>query len=344
VERHRRRQQSHRAALARTPLKDFSPAGLLRNAHVQSVFPSLALHRSRVLRKAAPLLAASRELIVDCGEGTRLQAFHAAPSTSPRATALLLHGWEGSASAGYLLSLGQALFERGYAVLRLNLRDHGDTHALNRELFHSCRLPEVAGAVRALARQFDAVPFVGIGFSLGGNFLLRVAAEAGAAEAGLCRVIAVSPVLDPARTLHALEHGLPLYRRYFVWKWSRSLRLKQAAWRDEHDFTPVIRHADLRRMTAELVSSHTSYADIDAYLEGYAITGTRLANLRVPSVVLIADDDPIIPIGDLARLAPHPELRIVRTRHGGHTGFLQNWRGDSWANAFVVHELDGLRG
>jgi uncharacterized protein len=318
------------------------PAGLLRNAHVQSVFPSLGLHRRRVMRKAAPLLAASTELIVDCGEGTRLQAFHAAPVPSPRANVLLLHGWEGSASAGYLLSLGQELFAEGYGVLRLNLRDHGDTHGLNRELFHSCRLPEVAGAVRALAQRFDTVPMVGVGFSLGGNFLLRAAASMGGSNEGLARVIAVSPVLDPARTLHALERGLPLYRRYFVWKWSRSLRLKQAAWRGQHEFDAVIAHADLRRMTAALVRDHTSYADIDAYLEGYAITGARLATLSVPAVLLIADDDPIIPVADLERIEPNPKLRIVRTRYGGHTGFLQSWSGESWANAFVRQELASL--
>lgn len=310
---------------------------------MQSVFPSLFLHRRRVARRAAALLAASEELIVDCGEGTRLQAFHAAPAT-PRATVVLLHGWEGSASAGYLLSLGQQLFDAGYAVLRLNLRDHGDTHALNRELFHSCRLPEVAGAVRALAARFASLPMMLVGFSLGGNFFLRVAAEPGIAECGIRRVIAVSPVLDPARTLLALERGLPLYRRYFVRKWTRSLRLKQAAWRSEHDFDAVIRHADLRRMTAELVRGHTTYADIDAYLEGYAITGTRLATLAIPSVILIADDDPIIPVEDLPRLATGPMLRVVRTRHGGHTGFLQSWRGESWANAFVAAELDAALG
>ena len=339
MERERRCEQPRRAALARTTLSDFKPTGLLRNAHVQSVFPSLSLHRRRVARRAAKLLAASRELIVDCGEGTRLQAFHAAPTGAPRANVVLLHGWEGSASAGYLLSLGQELFDAGYGVVRLNLRDHGDTHALNRELFHSCRLPEVAGAVRSLAAQFAAAPLLLVGFSLGGNFMLRVAAEPGIAATGIRRVIAISPVLDPARTLSALEQGLAVYRRYFVWKWSRSLRVKQAAWRDAHDFEDVIRHADLRRMTAELVKGHTSYADIDAYLEGYAITGTRLSTLAIPSVILISDDDPIIPVEDLARLAPGPLLRVVRTRHGGHTGFLANWRGESWANAFVLREL-----
>ena len=67
---------------------------------------------------------------------------------------MLLHGWEGSADSTYLLSLAQSLFAAGFEVVRLNLRDHGATHHLNRELFHSCRLPEVVGAVRALARKF----------------------------------------------------------------------------------------------------------------------------------------------------------------------------------------------
>jgi predicted alpha/beta-fold hydrolase len=302
------------------------------------------LHRRRVARRAAALLAASRELIVDCGEGTRLQAFHASPSPDPPATIVLLHGWEGSAAAGYLLSLGQSLFAAGYGVVRLNLRDHGDTHALNRELFHSCRLPEVTGAVRALAARFTGMPMLLVGFSLGGNFMLRVAAEPGIADTGIRRVVAVSPVLDPARTLSALERGLPVYRRYFVWKWTRSLRRKQAAWADAHDFEDVIRHADLRRMTAVLVEGHTTYADIDAYLAGYAITGSRLETLGIPAVILIADDDPIIPVEDLSRLARHPLLRIVRTRHGGHTGFLSSWRGESWANAFVLREVAAALG
>lgn len=326
--------------MARTSLKAYAPRGLLRNAHLQSIFPTLALHRARVRRRAAPLIAASEPIVVDCGEGTRLQAWYASPSPRPRATALLLHGWEGSATAGYLLSLGQELFASDVAVVRLNLRDHGDSHALNRELFHSCRLPEVTGAVRALARRYGTAPFVGVGFSLGGNFLLRVAAEPEAASCGLARVIAISPVLDPARTLLALERGPAVYRRYFVWKWTRSLKRKQAVWRGEHDFADVIRHADLRLMTAALVREHTAYSGIDAYLEGYAITGSRLAGLAVPASLLVAEDDPIIPVADLDRLARNELLHVVRTPHGGHTGFLMNWRGESWANAFVREQIE----
>ncbi len=112
---------------------------------------STAWRRGRILRAAAPLLAAQRELLLDCGAGVRLQCFLSSPAHASGPPVVLLHGWEGSADSLYVLSLAQQLFAQRFEVMRLNLRDHGDTHHLNRELFHSCRLPEVIGAVRAPA-------------------------------------------------------------------------------------------------------------------------------------------------------------------------------------------------
>ena len=71
---------------------------------------------------------------------------------------MLLHGWEGSSDSLYLLSLAQPLFEAGYDVARLNLRDHGDSHHLNEEIFHSCRIAEVVGAVRGLHAHAPGPP------------------------------------------------------------------------------------------------------------------------------------------------------------------------------------------
>ena len=96
---------------------------------------------------------------------------------------------------------------------------------------------------------------------------------------------------------------------------------------------------DLRRMTAAMVARYTGFADIDAYLYGYAITGARLASLRSPAVLLTALDDPIIPAADLARLASSPQLRVVTVPHGGHMGFLPNPWSESWVNRFVLDEL-----
>ena len=102
---------------------------------------------------------------------------------------MILHGWEGSAESCYVISLGAELLASGFDVLRLNLRDHGDSHHLNREIFHSCRLAEVVGATRAVAQRFPQARIFLAGFSLGGNFVLRVSADAGAPGA-LERVIA----------------------------------------------------------------------------------------------------------------------------------------------------------
>ncbi len=268
----------------------FRPRRWLRGPHFQTILSTLPPRRARVQRRAIPVCAASEELLLDCGEGVVLQAFHASPAKRGREPgnrlAVVLHGWEGSADSTYALSAAQTFFDLGFEVVRLNLRDHGATHHLNRDLFHSCRLPEVVGAVRALASRFANLPIVLCGFSLGGNFMLRVAADPEARHLPLQRIIAVSPVLDPAVTMTTLERGSPIYHSYFVRKWTRSLAKKQLAWPDHYDFGDLLRTRSLREMTRELVRRHTEYPSMDDYLAGYAITGNRLTPLAAPATVL----------------------------------------------------------
>jgi hypothetical protein len=325
--------------LASASLTPFAPPWWLRNRHLQSILPSLAPRRRAVLRQSAVLRAASVPLLLDCGDGVRLQAFYAAPAQPDGRLAVLLHGWEGSADAAYLLSLAQDLLDDGCEVIRLNLRDHGDTHHLNSGLFHSCLLPEVAGAVQSCVQHYPGRALWLAGFSLGGNFMLRVAAMPQSPDLGLAGVVAISPVLDPAQAMQALDEGLSVYRRYFIHKWSRSLRRKQALWPAEHDFSDILGDDDLRRMTARLIARHTSYPQLADYFAGYAITGQRLATLTVPATILMAMDDPIIPSADLQRLADNPHLTIHRTRHGGHTGFIDHLSRPSWANRFVLAQM-----
>ena len=315
---------------------DFRPARWLRNRHLQSMLASTGWRRGRLLRQSAPLLASAREVLLDCGAGVRLQCFISTPAHSAAAPVVLLHGWEGSAESLYVLSLARQLFERRVEVVRLNLRDHGETHHLNRELFHSCRLPEVVGAVAALQRLLGGRPLQLVGFSLGGNFLLRVAAQASAAGLDLARVIAVSPVLEPVATLAALQRRMPGYESYFVRKWLRSLQKKQAAWPDIYDFAQLARQRDLKLMTAELVRCYTDFPSLDHYLNGYAITGERLARLEVPSTILTSLDDPIIPASGLAQLPRPPALSLTVTRYGGHCGFFDNLSGPTWLERRIM--------
>jgi hypothetical protein len=325
------------------PDTSFQPPRWLRSRHFQTVLPSLLWRASRVRRRALPLIASSVELLLDCGDGVTLQAFHSSPSKRGREPgkrlAVLLHGWEGSTDSTYVMSLGQTLFAAGFEVVRLNLRDHGATHHLNRDLFHSCRLPEVVGAVQALALRFPDLPMVLGGFSLGGNFMLRVAAHPEARHLPLERVIAICPVLDPAVTMRTLERGFPLYHGYFVRKWTRSLAKKQMAWPDHYDFEELLRVRNLREMTRLLVASHTEYPSMDDYLAGYAITGDRLTRLSAPAHVFVALDDPIIEAQDLPRLARAPGLSIITSAHGGHCGFIENLGDSSWMDRTVVNLL-----
>lgn len=321
----------------------FEPPAWLRNRHIQSILPSLPLRRPATERSARGLIAASRPLLLDCGDDVRLLAMHATQEDIGRAPSgrllVLHHGWEGSADSLYVLSLGQAALDAGFDVLRLNLRDHGATHHLNRDLFHSCRIVEVVGAVSRIQELNPGHEISLAGFSLGGNFALRVGARARSAGLRLKRIVAVCPVLDPAVTLEALEHGPALYREYFMLKWRRSLRRKQSAWPDQYDFSDLLGERSLTGMTATMVAEYTDFADLQSYLRGYAITGDALEGLEVESRIITSMDDPMILPGDLRRLRRVPALSITLTRYGGHCGFVERLGGGTWIDSEVLAEV-----
>jgi predicted alpha/beta-fold hydrolase len=321
----------------------FRPPGWLSNAHFQSIWPSLPLRRRAIERRAAGVIAATRPLVLDCGDGVRLLGLHAPPAASAgarRHLVALLHGWEGSADSLYVLSCAQSLHERGFDVIRLNLRDHGGTHALNRELFHSCRLPEVVGALVRVQALYPGHALSLAGFSLGGNFCLRVGARAREAGLRIARIVAVCPVLDPATTLEALESGPAIYRQYFLFKWRRSLRLKQAAWPGIYDFGELISDPTLTGMTDRMVRKYTEYPDLASYLGGYAITGRVLESLDSRAHIVTSRDDPMILAHDLDRLARSPHLSVTITPGGGHCGFVDRLAGPSWIDRTIVAELE----
>ena len=319
----------------------FDPPWLLRNAHVQSVLSSSFLRRAAFRRDDAALENSADECILDCGNGVRLQGFHSAQSVhaEPRALVVLLHGWEGSAQSNYILHTGARLLAEGCDVFRLNFRDHGQTHHLNRELFHSCRIDEVVGAVAEIARRFPARPLVVGGFSLGGNFALRVALRAPAANVPLAWTFAVCPVISPREGLRSIEDAPWFYEFYFMRKWRESLRRKQALFPERELFARGDLRGGLRDLTRRLVEQHTDFGTLENYLDGYSIAGDRLAALAVPANILTAADDPVIPVTSFRelKLAPTTELTIVP--HGGHCGFIRDFSLRSWAEDFILAQM-----
>jgi predicted alpha/beta-fold hydrolase len=323
------------------PVEGFDPPRYLASAHLQSVLASSPMRRSFMRRLVRPLLARSEDVILDCGDGVRLHGYHAAAGPGEaRGLVVLIHGWEGSADAMYVLSTGQRLLDRGFDVFRLNLRDHGPTHHLNTELFHSNRIVEVVGGIAAIQERFRPANLMLGGFSLGGNFCLRVARRAPAAGIEVRQVVAICPVLEPAHTLEALEGGWALYRQYFVRKWRRSLRRKQLCFPEVYDFEELLAMTTLTEMTDYLVQHHTDFADLRAYLNGYALTRGALAGLEVPCQIISTADDPMIPASDLERLEGGDALAITVTERGGHCGYVDTLGATSWAERQICRLME----
>jgi predicted alpha/beta-fold hydrolase len=320
---------------------DFNPPRALRNPHLQSILASSGWRRWRTLRRDDAIESRAVEHVLDCGDGVRLQGFLTTQDVRPRARGLvvLLHGWEGSARSNYVVATGTRLLREGFDIFRLNFRDHGKTHHLNREIFHSCRIDEVVNGVREVLRRFDAPAYAIAGFSLGGNFALRVALRAPAAGLPLAYALAVCPVVSPASGLFGLEKGPRLYHAYFMRKWTRSLRAKQKLFPDAELFTKDELDDDLRGLTRSLVLRHTDFGSLENYLDGYSVAGDALADMAVPATILTSADDPVIPVADFRALRLPPNIELDIAEHGGHCGFIADYSLRSFTEDYIAERM-----
>ena len=313
---------------------------MLRNPHMQSIFSSTVFRKNAGTRALLKTGAVTTEHIIDAGNGVRLLGFYSENKTRPaRGLVLLLHGWEGSSDSSYMCHTAARLLNAGFNVFRLNFRDHGDTHHMNEGLFHSCRLEEVVNAAREIEKKFPAPVFMAAGYSLGGNFALRLALAAPSAGINLKHAVAICPAIDPSGVMRQLEIGMPLYHWYFLKKWRGSLLKKRALFPQKHSCDNGVLKKDMRSLTQWMVERHTDKSDEEDYFEGYSVAHGRLAELQIPVSVLAAADDPVIPIeafSDL-QLPSHSMLEIAE--HGGHCGFIEGATMRGFAERWVVQRL-----
>ena len=335
------RARPHDTAAPMLTAADYRPPRWLRNAHLQSLLGSSPLRRRRAERRLADLGATTTEHLIDGGEGVRLHGLHSVvPGTESRGLVLLLHGWEGSAESNYMRMTAAELLGRGFEVFRLNFRDHGDTHHLNEGLFHSNRIGEVLHAARDVAQRFPRRPMSVAGYSLGGNFALRLALQAPEAGLPLTYAAAICPVLDPARTMDAMEQGLPIYLWYFERKWRGSLARKRELFPQFHDFDDSTLGLRMRSLTQWMVERHTEYGTLDRYFDGYSVAADRLSRLQVPVSILMAEDDPVIPVEGFRALTLPPNAQLEIAPWGGHCGFLESARLDGFAERWIADRLE----
>ena len=312
------------------PVGNYRPHLLLRNGNLQTIL-------SRHIQTDAHLVTRGEQMILldagpdytgfDPGRSVRLLGFYTpgrfGPSGggAPRGLAMLLHGWEGDSHSAYNLSMGSSLVRAGYDVLRLNMRDHGPTHHLNKGLFYATLIQEVHAAAQQVGSWAGRRPFFLIGASLGGNFVVRMALRnARDPIPNLRRAIAVNPALNPQRTCTLLDQHAFL-RPYFRNCWIRSLRKKQLLFPDLYDFAGLESLPTIRQMSDWLIRQSDRFSNVDEYLNAYSVQPGEFADLSVPLTILTADNDPIIPAGDIASLPSHPLLQLHILRYGGHVGY-----------------------
>jgi len=320
--------------------RPFSPKGAWQNPHVQSIMASFKLRRWALRLKRTTLDKNAQTLELDGGDSVKLQAIYS-PQNTPRGLVIIIHGWEGSAESTYLYACASYFHQHGYAVARLHLRDHGDTHHLNEGMFHACRLDEVINGIRDLTQQCPITPTFLVGFSMGGNFALRVGIHARAAGLDFAHIIAISPAIVPKNVMDRID-AVPGYRDYFVKKWKRSLKKKQAAFPELYNFDPVMKTAKsvLDLANYGIAQGYVEFDNLDAYLEGYRVHADQLAALDIPTSIYTAVDDPVIPISDFDDLNDTDHVKIYRLKHGGHCGFMEGVGIYSWMGEEVLHRLE----
>ena len=322
--------------------ESFLPAFGLRSTHSQSLINSSAFRRRIVGKRSKALLDAEQDWMVDGGNGIRLLGHYSRQPADSKGLVILFHGWEGSSRSNYIVAAGGMLFDQGFDVFRLNFRDHGDTHHMNTGIFHSCRLDEVIHALKDIQQRTNARNWALSGYSLGGNFALRVALNAPSAGLSLRHVIAISPVVSPTNVLTAMEDSGWGYESYYVRKWARSLKLKQALFPDAYEYEEWYQLEGLREKTRFMATHHYEFDSLEDYFDGYSIAKNRLAALDVPTTILASEDDVVVPVSDLRELPENEYIELLLTRHGGHCAFLKNWKMESLADDVIVERVMGI--
>lgn len=310
--------------------KPFKPPFWLKPSLVQT---ALASFKYRKRGKNAMVDAAVPKLL-HCEDDVRLMGSY---SRNPQNKALVifLHGWEGSQDSTYVVACGRRMYNQGASVFRMNYRDHGDTHALNEGIFLSTNFNEVFDAVKQAAELADGAPVYIVGYSLGGNFALRIARSLrDLTIKNLNHIFAISPVVDPWAAAPMVDVN-PMYRRYFLKKWTASLRKKEAIFPELYDFEPSLKMKRVLAITEDVIPTYSDYPDMESYFNAYRVDPHDLKTCPVPISIVTAADDGIIPPDDILKLDLNDNARRIIHDHGGHNGFFQSLTGPTWYDDYI---------
>lgn len=267
----------------------------------------------------------------------------AADAAAPRV--IVLHGLEGSSRSPHVLGLLQEARRRGWGGVAMNFRGCSEAPNRLRRSYHGGETGDLAWVIAQVHARHPSSPLVCVGFSLGGNVLLKYLGEQGAGLPGPIRAAAaVSAPFDLARSAHALEHGFSrVYGRRLVASLKRKTRHKLARYPDLVDARALQAVRTLAEFDELVTAPLHGFADAADYWASSS-SARFLPRIHCPTLLINAQDDPFLPAEALpARAAAdNPFLSALFPSGGGHLGFLEGrWPGApvAWAEIRVVEFL-----
>jgi predicted alpha/beta-fold hydrolase len=338
-----RADKGHSASYNATRMETIRLPRWLGSRHLQSLGAALPLHapprsfaRPRDARMEFPL------------DGGALVAF-AWWLEGKRPAVLLVHGVGGSSESRYLLRAAVALRGAGYHVVRLNMRGAGESVVRAPSLHHAGMSGDLDAAARAVAADPRVSSVAVVGFSLGGNVALKLAGEWGdAPPAGVVAVATISAPTDLVECSRLLEapRALP-YRAWVVRNLVRQARAfaEYHPSRARYDVAALARVRRIRDYDARVIVPMHGFSSPEDY---YARTsaGPYLGKIRVPTLMVHADDDPMVPghtVRPSLRELP-PCVKVAWSDVGGHVGWFAGLDEARWTRTWAMEKVVAFLG
>jgi len=295
-----------------------------------------------------PRLPPARVRYFDVASDTRVTAhchWQIRPWEHP--TLILLHGLESSSDAHYVRGIAEKGFAVGFNAVRLNQRNCGGTEHLSKGLYHSGLTDDPRAVIRELQDVDRLSSFAVVGYSLGGNLALKLAGELGQDAGSIRAVCAVSPTMDLAECVEALERPTnQIYQRHFVRNLKKRMKRKARAFPGRFSLAPLASIASIREFDDAYTAPYHGFAGAaDYYFRASALR--TIDRIAIPALIISAADDPFVPATPFssASVAGNPHITVKLTPHGGHCGFVEKGNGlydGYWAEKEIIEFLKGL--
>ena len=296
----------------------FVPRRWLRGGHVQTVASFLLQRHFHV--------PAPEERLIEVAPGVQVLCHcHWQADRTRALTIIIVHGLEGSSESQYMLGVTEKALAVGMNVIRYNQRNCGGTDALAPVLYHSGLSNDVATVAREVIARDGVSRLALVGFSMGGNIVLKLAGEWGTQAPPELRAVAVCcPAIDlaiSADTLH--EPSNRIYERYFLWALRRRMLQKARLFPDNFDIGRLRGIRSLRQFDDKVTAYYCGFTGVDDYYDR-ASAAHVVDRIAVPTLLLHAANDPFIRITAETRrkIASNPNITFVETSDGGHCAFI----------------------